>query len=299
VKTVLWAIDPFSDKAQQLKTGALLKALGKGGSFSVEPVAVLSPDQLRLPPSAFSAKSSDFRNEAERILNQWLKSLKLPGLKAPTILVSNDFSKRSSVKTLLQYSDEVKPSVIAMNTSAKKGIARFLWGSFAEILVMQSNVPLFVVNPNVRVVPSFKNILFPTDMGNASEMAFALVRALAKRLGAKLWIYHKLDYVIPDTYGALSLNPNYEKYLEEDSEKRRKDLESWASTATREGIKAEALFDAKAGYVTDSIFKRSKKLNACLIAMSSSSGEVSSALLGSIARQTLRGASCPVWVIHQ
>src|SRR5262249_39669163 len=152
----LWAIDPFSDKTQQLRTAGFLKALTKGQDITIEPVTVLSPDQLKV--------SSELELEAVQTLKKWLKPVKVNGLTEPTVLISDSLSRRAAVEKLLEYAEKSQASLIAVGTHARKGVMRFLLGSFAETLILHSKTPLLIVNPKCKPMPAIKEILFATDI---------------------------------------------------------------------------------------------------------------------------------------
>ncbi len=294
---ILWAIDPFAEKKLQLKTLEAIKNFTKNAQVTIEPITVLSPDQLRLPIQAFHAESANFRLKAEEILQKWLKEVKVPGLKPYTLLVSDKYSLRSSADLLMTYAKDSNASLIALSTHARKGIARVLAGSFAETLLLHASTPLLVVNPQVKTSKVTK-ILFPTDMSASSEQAFQQVVTIASHLKAKVILYHKVEYVIPDTYSVFTHHKAYEQYLEKDLESREEELKTWVTKAKETGVKAELVFDKKPSFVTQGVLKAVKQSKSEVLAICSHTGSIGTMMLGSVTRQILREAKCPVWTVH-
>ncbi len=295
---ILCPLDAFGDKALQLKIFDTLKAFGHGAEIQIEPVTVLSPDQLRVPATAFHHHREEYRLEAEKILLGWTKKTKSVNITKPTLLVSERFSTKASVTTLLSYAKQTGASAIAVSTRASKGLTRILLGSFAETLLLHSTVPLLISNPKTIAPKKFQHVIFTTDLSMSSLDSFKQVRDVAKMLNAKLIIYHKLEYVIPETVMALHDSPVYDKYLADDIKDRERRLTSLVDEATSSGIKTTLMFDKRPGFVVDAIVKLSKKLKSSLICMSSHTGPVASALLGSVARQVVRDTKSACWVVH-
>ena len=71
-----------------------------------------------------------------------------------------------------------------------------------------------------------------------------------------------------------------------------------AASAREEGVAVDVIVGRKGRRPSDAILRTAQSVGADLIAMASAAGPVASALLGSCARAVLRGARCPVWVLH-
>jgi nucleotide-binding universal stress UspA family protein len=65
------------------------------------------------------------------------------------------------------------------------------------------------------------------------------------------------------------------------------------------GVIATQVVTEKMGRVAELIIKESKKIKNVIIAIDSQSGPISAFWLGSISREILRTAPCPVWVIRK
>jgi nucleotide-binding universal stress UspA family protein len=168
----------------------------------------------------------------------------------------------------------------------------------AESLILQSTIPLLIVNPKVQTSKKIKTVLFPTDLGDASERDLKKLIPYLKRLNAKIVLYHKMDYVLPETYSMIYRSEVYERYLKEDETKRKTKLEAWAKKLQTEGIKYEIVIDNKPSFIPKSIVAASTKHKAQLIAIVSHTSSTNAMFLGSISRQVVRLANCPIWSWH-
>jgi len=296
---ILWAVDAFSENptAQFNALKAAMKLYGKSNPV-VEPVSVLSPDQLKVPRTAFRSGSKEYRLEAEKILEKWTKKLKIKNTVPPVLLLQDEFSLRTSVKTLIDYAKQTHADVICTTTRANKGLKHFILGSFTESLLTYSTVPVFVFNPKTQVPANYSKIFFPTDFGTASRTALDKLLPIAKQNKSTIILFYKLEYVLPETSSTLFGAPIYANYVEQDIQERKDTANKWMQSIKQQGVKAELLFNEKPDYVVTAILKAFKKSKASLIAMASHSGAIETALLGSVTRQVVRSATCPVWVIH-
>lgn len=296
---VIWAVDPFAkDNRIQLAALKALENLTESTKATIEPVAILSPDQLRLPKNTFDDHSKHYETKAEAIIKGWVKKLKSKRLTSPTLLVQDIYSTHITVDVLLRYAQETGASLIAVGTHNKKGLQRFFLGSFAETLILKSTTPVLIVNPKCPVKKKVSHILFPTDFSQTSKKAFEKLLVQAKALKARITLYFKFEYLMPETVEAIKLLPDYSKFQEADLKSKEALGEEWTKLAKSKGVKADIILDQKGIFIPDGILRTVKKGKIDMIAMASHSGAVSSALIGSVARHVVRSATVPVWVIH-
>lgn len=83
---------------------------------------------------------------------------------------------------LLNYAHESNADLIAVSTLSRKGATRFLFGSFAETLVLQSDIPVLILSPKTQFAGPLSEILFPTDLGETSKETLERVAEMAKAL---------------------------------------------------------------------------------------------------------------------
>ncbi|HEX4998691.1 MAG TPA: universal stress protein, partial [Terriglobia bacterium] len=234
---VLWAVDPAPQhKRLQIKTAEALSVLLRGLDADVEPVTVVSPDQIRVPADLFEPHSAEHRAEVERTIASWAGETGLTGIRPPKTLVQEEFSLHRSAGCLLAYARETGANLIALGSNARTGVARAVLGSFAESVALQSETPLFVVNGETRPLNAITRILFPTDFSAACRAALEALLPVAAAKGARLTFFHKLDYVVPETQDLFARFPRYHEYLEQDLAEKRKKAEEWGAIASRQGV---------------------------------------------------------------
>jgi len=300
-KKILWAVDAFTeDKQLHDRAASLIRAWVKGQDISVEPVFVMSPDQLNVPMDVFGGIKLDAETVARKNLKDLVRNVRIPSLLEPTVLTSNNMSLRNAIQTLLSYAKQSKAGLIVVSTQSKKGVSRFFFGSFAESLVLQADVPVVMVSPKTTKLSKVQHILYATDLTEKAHEALEEVMALSGERKLKLTLFNKVEYLTEYTVATLHNNPTYQKTLQADLVRRKKMLEELATEVRAKGIKVDVVMDSKPTDVSisNAVLKAATRYKADLIAMASQTGPVVSAILGSVTRQVIRGAKCPVWVIH-
>jgi len=210
---------------------------------------------------------------------------------------------RSDIKSLIKYAKKQKASSILVSTNAHKGFRRYLMGSFAETLILESDVPTMVVNPKAEVSEKPGLILFPTDFSAPSLEAFQQILQFAKSVGAKVRIFHQFQ-------GGFQQVPKEVIYLADDQwktsealldpsfRKVRGQLNKWLRMAKRTKVACDSQIQFGLRNIADATLQAAKKDKAWMIALASVTGRISASFIGSHARWIVRAAECPVWVVH-
>ncbi|MFZ9594869.1 MAG: universal stress protein [Bdellovibrionia bacterium] len=300
---ILWAVDLF-EETNGLRTRVIqtLQKISEKQKLEVEPVYVLSPQGLDLALEFSPSWIAQYKPAAEKSLLQMLSGIQLPGLKAPRVLVQSRPSLKFMVKTLVQYAKNSQADLIVIGTHSKKGISRLFLGSFAESTLLASQVPVLVVGPHSEPT-QLKSILFPTEFGNKKDPMFQVVLGLAKKFNAKVTLFHVLSHPIEPLLqsGAYLLGGGWvdlPKYMTQVEEVNRRQADQWHAQARKMGVTAEVVFSPSGGNVSRRILDYAKEHPVDLIAMAAHSGPMASALIGSISRQVVREAHCPVWILR-
>jgi len=188
-----------------------------------------------------------------------------------------------------------------VSTRARKGVGRLLLGSFAEDLVLQSPLPTLVVHPDHggKAWSKLRSVLFPTDFSESSFEAFTRTVLLARVLKLPIRLYHKLEYLYPDLLPAFLYPAVSKTSLQAYRRELKQGSREWVEFGQKYGVKVTLELDGDSDRRLDGILKAQKALgNSTLIAMASQSNRTEAILLGSLSRQVLRSAPCPVLVVH-
>lgn len=304
-KKIIWTVDAFDTiNADHTKVPELLKAIGNSCKIEIDPVYVLSPYELEVSVDFTAPWINHYKPAAEASLNQKLKNVKIEGLLPGKVIIQNKHSLTSNVKSLVNYAKNESADMIVLSTHARKGLSRLILGSFAESLILNSKVPVMTLNSDVKVSKEIQKILFPTDFSSKSKDAFKNILSFAKDTGASVTILHSLSNPIEPVFqsGVYLLGGGWVSvpaYLDKERDKLTQLGETWAKEGNKQGVKTTFLLDTKNPSVIESVHANTKSGKPDLIAIAAQSGRVASALIGSITREVVRTANCPVLVIRE
>ena len=291
IKKIIWAVDAVQESsALQEHTLEALRYLVTTTHASVEPVYVFSPAQLDMSVEFTGPWSGQFRPTAERVIRDLVAQAHVPGVEDPKVVIQYLPSVRNAVNALESYARLREADVILLNTHARKGVARLLLGSFAETLLLRSRVPVLIVGPGSRAIHGFNEILFPSDFGDHSKTMFRYVVSLAGEFQSRIVLFHAIP-------GGLWIPPPH-VYLQL-VERRRKHADKWARWAATQGVPVEITIEEDVGNISETIMETAQVRQIDLIAMAAQSGPIASTMIGSITRQVVREACCPVWVLRR
>lgn len=300
-KRVLWAVDAFPDSPDiQAQAGRAIRSLLQHMPATVEPVYVVRP----VPPALFAYEGPALQEGIEKhaLENlEWLaKLVQLPNIASPHFLAAEKPSVGSVVSALIEYAKKGQFDLIAVGTHARKGVPRLFLGSVAERLILESPLPVLVTNASAtfQVRSPLKHFLFPTDFSESSRKVFDSFLSTARLLDVDILIFHQEEYLYPQLAYPFVVPPVSQASLAEMRAAWRKQGTEWVTYAKKMGVRAKFHLARPGASTAKSIVKAAKKLPSSMIAMASQSSLMESVLLGSVTRQVVRTASCPIFVIH-
>jgi nucleotide-binding universal stress UspA family protein len=303
-KNIVWSVDPFEETSEtNPQISMILKKLLQHGS-SVHPVYVLSPDEYQTELEWNAPWSKQIRPTTQRILENYLEKTQVQGLKPPQVIIEKRSSLKRAVRALISYSEQIHAQTILVGTHAKQGISRFFLGSFAETLLLHSKTPVLVVGPHSESPQgTSEKILFATDFSSNTSLTFQKVLHLAKVQQAEITLFHCLPHPLEPFVqsGVFLLGGGYlsfPDYLTQDEQRKRQIAQRYQASAKKHGITLHLEFHPGRGSTAEAIIQQAQKEKSTLITMAAESGPITTTLIGSITRQVVRSACCPVWVLR-
>lgn len=300
IEKVVWAIDAFEEPDDKVWKNCIkvIRGLTRTGRLQIFPVHVAIPASS----SYHYFTAADLHNDALTALREKVDHLNLPGPVKPKVIVGQDYTTTGDVKALNKYAkDEVHADLILIGSHGRSGVSRFFIGSFAESLLLHSELPLIIVGGATKFVGSFNHILFPTDFSESAEIAFDHVLPLSRQFGARITIMHVVNQASTSPILIMTAKKRHELQaaLKQEKDTMRAHAEKLAAVAKSHGVKADVLIRTSKAPISETVRSTAKALEVSLIAMAAHSGMLSATFAGSTARQVIRSASCPVWLFHE
>jgi nucleotide-binding universal stress UspA family protein len=180
--------------------------------------------------------------------------------------------------------DVLKADLIAMTTHARRGLSGLLMGSVARAVLRRSSLPILMTRPGLPAPNRpLVRILVPVDGTDQSRTICSTVRSLAAESGAEVVFFQAVSpvLVVDPVTGFTPLGVS--EPMPDPSEL----LEQLADQFRREGLLARTL--VAHGTAADQIIEQARKVDADLIAMSTSARRgLSRLVLGSVAEDVVR-----------
>jgi nucleotide-binding universal stress UspA family protein len=307
MEKIIWAVDALADdKALQEAAASLIRVLACDAGVQIQPVYIFKG----YPVEGATATPADLIDRVQAAAQEGFAEV-LAGLDftgkelsriLPIILLTEPYvPMHKGVRRLIDFSEDQDADLIVVSTHARKGLGRLYLGSFAESLVLHSPVPVLTVNPECERVQELKEILFPTDFSEESRDAFRSVLDLAKNIGSKVVLFHKIGNRELSRWERTLFDMSvYQEFFRQSFSdacaKRSREAERWVRDENAND-RVEILIDSRPeGSSADAILAEAEK-RKCMIAMAGRSGK-SNVLLGSSTRKVIRNSPVPVWVLH-
>lgn len=279
VHTILFPTD-FSDSAQQVFPLACSLARDCGARIVVLHVA--APLRSQDPLSALQDRD-EYHKERWQTLHQ---------MRAPdaNVHVEHQLETGDAAPEILRVAQQNKAGLIVIGTHGGTGIGRLLVGSVTEQVLRAASCPVLAVKKN-QVASNIQTILLPTDLSESSESALGVAFSLARDYHARLIVLH-----VASSGNAVPYS-QFEMMLKESSSYRH-ELEEQLRQCQKPACNAE--FRVAEGDAADQINRIAQETRCDLIVMGTHGRTgLQRLLMGSVAENTLRNASCPVLLVKQ
>lgn len=295
---IIWAVNPEQDPKQSIEIVKELKVWAKNLDCEVQPVAVFSKLYVNLPANLNTLWKSSFEDFAQANVKNYLKKLPTKGFLSPELLFVPTFSSRQMAKEMAKYAEKNNALMLFANTRAKKTWNPFNLGGFAETLIATSKVPVLLLNPKAKSQPEKKSMLFPVDFTHDSNIALARIEPWVEAFNSQLLIYNQVE--TSQFYATeYSILPELESFIKTEVVNRNKKMQAWAKHLEKQNIKSKVIVHRQQDYLANEILAIAKKSKVQLIVLTSNSGPYYQAILGSVPRDVLLQASCPVLFFHR
>jgi len=194
---------------------------------------------------------------------------------------------------ILAAADERAADLVAIGTSGKGAIRRFLLGSVAEHVIRRADVPVLSVraDEDVRVEYPYDSILVPTDGSEHASRAMERAVELARRHDATLHVLSVVDVM------AVGVDVRADLMIDQLEESAREAVEDAGAEAGEAGV--DVVTDTIVGSIHREIRSYAEENDVDLLTMGTHGRSgVDRFLLGSVTERTLRTAPAPVLTVR-
>jgi nucleotide-binding universal stress UspA family protein len=192
--------------------------------------------------------------------------------------------------------------MLVMGTHGRGGFERWVLGSVTEKVLRKAPCPVLTVPPPAGGLhPSgavlFRTIVCPVDFSEASLAALRHGLKLAEESGAEITVLHVLEWLVEDEPGARIAGfdvPEFRRYMEKDA---REKLHRAVPEEARHWCRPRE--EVVGGRPWREILRVAEARQADLVVMGVRGRHpVDIVLFGSTTHHVVRGARCPVLVVH-
>ena len=217
-----------------------------------------------------------------------------PGVAPPTgpVVIEEIEATGLPAETLLAYAREHDADLVVMGTAGRRGVARFFLGSVAEEVVRRADRPVLTV-PCHEPRPHGP-IVLALDLGDGSREALLHGKALSAARGVALHAVHTVLWPTSPAYLSVIEMPPVETV----TAAAQQALDALIADTVGVGVVTVARIRL-GGSVAHSVAAYLHDVGASLVVLSTHQRTGSDRLvMGSVAEETLRMASCPVLTVR-
>jgi nucleotide-binding universal stress UspA family protein len=222
--------------------------------------------------------------------------------------VSRTVKRGPPAEQILKALHADSAELVVMGTHGRKGVRRLLVGSVAEEVIRHSKRPVMVIGPAARerdrglTGQKELTVLVATDLGKNSRTAERYALSLAKRMGARVTLFHCLW----DSINAILVNAAFSggmSYkLDEIITETRDDavdiLKKKVGFFRTHGVRCEYKIEDKAILSSRGVYQEGEGGYSFIIMGTRGRNVLLNAFFGSTARETILNASTPVIIVH-
>jgi nucleotide-binding universal stress UspA family protein len=201
---------------------------------------------------------------------------------------------------ICRVAQEIPADLIVMPTHGRTGLKHVFLGSTAERIVQHSPCPVFVVREKKRrskagPLYSINTILVPVDFSDCSREGLRYAIGFANEFGASIILLHAtyLGYIYSSEGTAIYDIPALQKVARKNAQRHMRQL---VRAVNFGGVKFEAAFTDGSPVSDICSFAKEHDVDLIITSTHGLTG-LKHALIGSVAEQVVRRASCSVLVV--
>jgi nucleotide-binding universal stress UspA family protein len=201
---------------------------------------------------------------------------------------------------ICRVAENIPADLIVMPTHGRTGLKHVFLGSTAERIVQHSPCPVFVVREKKRRsktgrLYSINTILVPVDFSDCSREGLQYAIGFANEFGVSIILLHAtyLGYIYSSEGTAIYDIPALQKAARKNAERHMRQL---VRSVNFGGVKFETTFTDGSPVLDISSFAKEHDVDLIITSTHGLTG-LKHALIGSVAEQVVRRASCSVLVV--
>lgn len=288
----LWAFEPFHQDNKRIKGMHNTLNLLAGSPAKVEMGFIVTGNESALNLAFNIPEKERFSSYPRKLIKKELKKNRIKYEdKNIHVVEYKTLSDTKAVDRLLKLATDRGANLIGLFTHAKKGYLRLAVGSFAETAIHRSKRSLLIFNPQTKVSPKIKNILFASDFSPSSKKHLKTVIAYSKKLKTNLTVLHHAEMIYK--WSLDETNPKIHAYR-----RMVNQMKIWIEKECRlAGVSAEVIVTSDLMTTSDLVLAYVKRKKIDLVAVSAKVGPMAALMGGSITRQIIRSSPVPVLVL--
>jgi nucleotide-binding universal stress UspA family protein len=292
----IWTLNPFEKKFGRNKSVLNeINLLNNSYHPKILPVSVISSEGLNWPVEVKSSWLERLHEVTANSVDKILRDSKVNGLLSTEVLIEASTSVYDPVKAVVTFAEEQGAEVIVAGTHAYSGLQHLLLGSFTETLMQISTVPVLTVNPSARIKKKVSRILYPTDFTRSSNKQFGDVIQWAKKFGAHIVLFNRIEDPIFSPYGGYYPMPVVD-FVDDIIKSRQKRAKAMIHQAEAEGISCELVMKRNMIDLGTSILREEKnsRIDLIIIGLAKAGRQRH---VGKTSKKIVRVAKSPVMIL--
>lgn len=304
---VLWALDlnEVSDEVI-LKSEAFLSTLL---AHQPVPVYIAFVERERDLLELYYGENNKVKEKQKRLVERidfLFQTSKLVIQKQISEVLGIGNGSDEEAQSLIKFATSLSASLIFVGNDSSAWLKHFLKGSFPEILMAKSPIPVLVMGSQARPALKIRKILVPTEFTIEDHQIFMDAIEFAKALDAKLELFHgvydeskvNLDFSGPSTQKYILNGESVDFYAYRAALVKEKTDQAaeWVRKANFHGVDTSYEVTLVPDTSMDILDDEVKKFDPDLIIMETRSSAFKARFLGSVTKHLVRKADCPVLV---